>query len=83
MGWTAQLALGVAYWILPRFHSERRREAWAALASGLLNAGILVVSVAVLWGQGVPWLTAGRALETAAALAFAWHAWPRVKPMAA
>ncbi|MBL8056290.1 MAG: hypothetical protein JNK29_06300 [Anaerolineales bacterium] len=81
LGWTAQFALGVAYWILPRFHSERRREAWAALAGGLLNAGLLLVCAASLLGWGGAWLTAGRLLEAGAALAFAWHAWPRVKPM--
>lgn len=81
MGWTAQLALGVAYWILPRFHSERRREGWAVLAGALLNAGVWLVSAAALLGWGGPWLTAGRVLELSAVLAFGWHAWPRVKPM--
>lgn len=47
LGWMAQFALGVAFWILPRFRSgaERGRTslAWAAFA--LLNAGILAVAI--------------------------------------
>ncbi len=80
IGWTVQLALGVAYWILPRWRSQRGdvRPAWAAFF--MLNAGVLIVTAAPI----VPALTwpvaLGRALEVAAAAAFAWHAWPRVKP---
>ena len=82
VGWTVQLAFGVAYWILPRFRSgpERGREAlgWAAFA--LVNVGILLVGV----GRSVAeWQTAalaGRGAEGLAALAFAAHAWPRIKP---
>ncbi len=80
VGWTVQLALGVAYWILPRWQSQRGdvRPAWAAFF--LLNTGVLIVAVAAFaaaftWGP-----TVGRALEVAAAAAFALHAWPRVKP---
>lgn len=82
-GWVAQLALGVAYWILPRFHTERRRGLWAVLAGALLNAGVWSVSLAA----GLAWPPAvgvfGRVLEALALLAFAWHAWPRVKPLTA
>lgn len=80
LGWLAQLAIGVAYWILPRFDSRRRREAWAAAAGLLLNAGVWTVAVAAGLGLGGGWLLAGRLTEAAAAAAFAWHAWPRVKP---
>jgi len=84
LGWTVQLAMGVAYWILPRFRSgaERGDERPAWLAYGLLNAG--VVSVA-LGGAGLAWIGLqfwGRCAEAVAAGAFAWHAWPRVKPFA-
>lgn len=81
VGWTLQLALGVAYWALPRFDRERRREAWAALAGALLNLGILAVAVSA-WPGLAPLALLGRAAELGAALAFGWHAWPRVKPMA-
>lgn len=82
LGWTVQLAMGVAFWILPRFRSgaERGDERPAWLAYGLLNAGVvaaalggaaLVPSVFQFWG---------RCAEALAAGAFATHAWPRVKP---
>ena len=80
MGWTVQLALGVAFWILPRWQTQRGdvRPAWLAFV--LLNVGIWCV---VLGG----WLSLpdgvvafGRVCEAAAAGAFALHAWPRVKP---
>lgn len=81
LGWTVQLALGVAYWILPRFRAgaERGRAslAWAAFA--LLNTGVLVVAVgAAVGAPPIAGLT-GRCAEGLAAAAFAAHAWPRVK----
>ena len=84
-GWTLQLALGVVFWILPRFPRglERGNEALAWWAFGLLNAGVGLVGVG--WMLGVPgWVPLlGRVLEAAAATAFAAHAWPRVKRFAA
>jgi hypothetical protein len=80
MGWTVQLALGVAFWILPRWNTQRGdvRGAWAALI--LLNLGIWCV-VLTPWLNLPYWvLTLGRICEAAAAGAFALHAWPRVKP---
>lgn len=81
VGWMAQFAMGVAYWILPRFFSSRGdvRPVWAAFV--LLNVGLwLVVGSALLGTPG--WTRAlGRLLETAAVAAFAFHAWPRVKPI--
>jgi hypothetical protein len=82
VGWSVQLAMGVAFWILPRFQYSRGdpRPAWAAL--GLLNAGALLIGVGAALGAP-PWLPwAGRGLEAAAVLAFARHAWARVKPPA-
>ena len=82
VGWTVQLAFGVAYWILPRFRSgpERGHEALAWAAFALVNVGMLLVGL----GRSVAgWETAalaGRGAEGLAALAFAAHAWPRVKP---
>ncbi len=80
VGWTVQLALGVAYWILPRWQSQRGdvRPAWAALV--LLNAGVWLVALAPYAGPANGLMVVGRVLEAIAALAFAVHAWPRVKP---
>ncbi len=93
LGWIAQLALAVAFWILPRFRGRgsrsRAREfakgrrgnvvlAWASVA--LLNAGVLLAGFGRLIGPGPPTLLLGRLLTAAAALTFALHAWPRVKP---
>lgn len=80
IGWTVQLALGVAFWILPRWQTQRGdvRPAWLAYA--LINVGIWLVVLAgwFAWPEWV--LTLGRVCEAAAAGAFALHAWPRVKP---
>jgi hypothetical protein len=85
LGWTLNLALGVAYWILPRHKTgpPRGAEAPIWLAYGLLNGSILGVCL-------VPWLGAPTAIhsgllglaklgEALAAAAFAWHALPRIK----
>ncbi|HOA23581.1 MAG TPA: hypothetical protein PK801_08340 [Aggregatilineales bacterium] len=79
IGWTVQLAMGVAFWILPRFRGERPREglAWAAFA--LLNTGIWAVAAGRLAGLSAG-VIAGRVAELAAVGAFAAHAWPRIKP---
>lgn len=89
IGWLVQLAMGVAYWILPRFYKYVAREetysnprgniqmAWAAFV--LLNAGVLLVGLAGWWG-GTGLRIAGRVMESLAALTFALHAWPRIKP---
>ena len=82
MGWTVQLAFGVAYWILPRFRHGRERGhewlAWSAFV--LINVGTVLAGA----GRSVAgWETgalAGRCAEGLAAVAFAAHAWGRVKP---
>jgi hypothetical protein len=82
IGWTLQLVIGMGFWILPRFDQGQSRGneplAWAAL--GLLNTGLLATALEPLI-PGFGWLLlAGRVLEAMAGLAFAGHAWPRVKP---
>lgn len=49
VGWTLQLAMGVAFWILPRIRATRGvvRPAWAAFA--LLNGGLLAGGAG--WGS--------------------------------
>jgi hypothetical protein len=73
--------MGMAYWILPRFSRQPRRgnvsAAW--LAFGLLNSGVLLVGFSPWFDHSWPASLAGRAMEAGAALAFAVHAWPRVK----
>lgn len=79
MGWTVQLAMGVAFWILPRFYTERRRERFAWLAFVLLNLGCWFVVTDALRIPQSQLLLAGRMLEICAILAFVFHAWPRIK----
>ncbi|HXF64825.1 MAG TPA: hypothetical protein VNK95_24575 [Caldilineaceae bacterium] len=80
LGWTVQLALGVAYWILPRFQTSRGPTAPVWMSFILLNLGVWLVGLAPL-APGATFLQlVGRLAEGAAALAFAIHAWPRVKP---
>jgi hypothetical protein len=84
-GWMAQLILGVGFWILPRFSRGLARgnptPAW--IAFGLLNAGVWLAGVSPLFDAPPALLLLGRLLEALAALAFAAHAWPRIKPLAA
>jgi hypothetical protein len=80
VGWVAQLTLGVAFWIMPRFWVTPRRgnTTGAYLALGLLNAGIWLAALGPVLKLG-PWaLVAGRSLELAAVVAFAHAIWPRV-----
>lgn len=84
-GWTLQLVIGVAFWILPRFSKPPRRGnqglAWAAIL--LLNGGLWIDGAGPLL-LGLPYLNfLGRGLLILAAIAFAAHAWPRVKPSGA
>lgn len=81
LGWTVQLAMGVAFWILPRFRTgpERGREWPAWLAWLLLNAGVVATGVGLATGPALA-AALGRGAEVLAAAAFAYHAWPRIKP---
>lgn len=79
LGWTLQLALGVAFWILPRFGS-RRPHAWLAWVTFLLlNSGVLLVALAPLVATSLHLALMGRLAEVGAVLSFALHSWPRVK----
>ena len=82
-GWTVQLAMGVAFWILPRFEGGASRgRVWLAwLALGLLNAGVWLAGAGAVLDWPPALLLLGRVCEAAAAAAFALHAWPRIKPM--
>lgn len=79
-GWTVQLAMGVGFWIFPRFWRSRGNEKPAWLAFGLLNLGVWLAGVGPVLGAPA-WLPlVGRLAEAGAALAFAIHTWPRLKP---
>lgn len=80
-GWTVQLVLGMAFWILPRFPKPpvRGNEKLAWTAFILINAGIWLLALAS-FGLAGEWLTlSGRLAEAAGILGFAIHAWPRVR----
>ncbi|MGA9531652.1 MAG: hypothetical protein WBR18_02950 [Anaerolineales bacterium] len=79
LGWMAQLAIGVGYWILPRFGGKRGnvKLAWAAVIA--LNLGVIVTALRPILGLPPAATAVGRGLSTAAVVAFIVHAWPRVK----
>lgn len=80
VGWLIQLALGVSFWITPRFWEKPARGnvtgAWMALV--LLNAGVWLIAITTFLGLSADFILAGRLLECGAAIAFAWHLWPRI-----
>jgi len=80
LGWTAQLAMGVGFWIFPRFWRSRGDERPAWLAFWLLNAGVWLVAARSM--PGVPPLAPflGRLAEVGAVFSFVLHTWPRIKP---
>lgn len=87
-GWMIQLALGVAYWILPRRDGagDRGRPVAAWLCFALLNTGVTGAALLLTlraWFDSA-WLDGLLVLAVLAQLlalaAFAWHAWPRVAP---
>ncbi len=77
-GWTIQLVIGVAYWILPKFRggTSRGNDALAIAALVLVNMGTLVGCAASLFGAVA---TVAFGIQAAAAVCFALHVWPRVK----
>jgi hypothetical protein len=80
LGWTVNLGMGVAFWILPRVGTGavRAGAAQVLVAAGLLNAGVLAVGLAPVLGAR-SWLPVwGRVAELGAALLFGAHAWRRV-----
>lgn len=85
VGWTLQLTMGVAYWILPRFRDGPARGAvrgvWAAYL--LLNLGVIALALGPLSARPAALALAGRCAELAAVAVFALNAWPRVKPAGA
>ena len=87
VGWTVQLACGVAFWILPRLDAggSRGDERPIWLFYGTLNTGVMLgalyeplASVGLAPG-GVAYIVVG-GLYLIAAIAFFVHTWPRIAP---
>lgn len=83
-GWMTQFAMGVAFWILPRFAGAkpRGREQLVWMAFGLLNLGIGLVILAS-WTADALLATVGKGFELAAWCAFLWGSWRRIYPFMA
>jgi hypothetical protein len=82
IGWMIQLAIGIAFWILPRFSNRppRGNERWSWGTLILLNAGIVCFVLQSL--LGLQWFSfIGRILEVLALTAFVIGNWKRVKPI--
>lgn len=88
VGWLIQLAMGVAYWILPRIRDAGRgrvRLAWAAYI--LLNSGLgFGAGLALLdyWLPAGGWMSRtfipGLLVQAVALCLYVVYAWPRVLP---
>lgn len=84
VGWTVQLALAVAHWIIPRFRGgEFGRLELARFSIGLLNTGVLLVALTPLLQLPSSIALAGRILEAFAVLLYAFYIWPRIRPLGA
>ena len=85
IGWTAQLALGVAVWIFPRRRLGSQPYghlgfAWTGFA--LLNVGVWLVAIGPFCGEAMQAVLegCGRLVEIGAVLACAGNLWGRVRP---
>jgi cbb3-type cytochrome oxidase subunit 1 len=83
-GWTLQLVIGMGFWILPRFSKPPIRGnemlAWGAFL--LINAGIILIVIASFTSAFSFLTLTGRVAEALGVLAFAAHAFPRIKGFA-
>jgi hypothetical protein len=82
LGWLTQLALGVAFWILPRLvgGAPRGDERWSWAAFALVNLGI-ALNVAAPY-TGFIWLgLLARILQAAGVASFAIGNWQRIYPL--
>jgi len=81
-GWTMQLVMGVAFWIVPRFSTPSRYgRVWlAVLAFVLLNVGVWI-TVAGQWGGSLNLLLSGRVCILLSGGCFVLHIVPRIKPL--
>lgn len=85
LGWMPQLAIGTAYWILPRFGvgADRYGKSWLVwVGYWFFNAGILLICLTALWTLSNEFLLLGRVLQGIGMGAFAMGMFPRIKPFA-
>lgn len=81
VGWTVQLALGVAHWIIPRFRGGNfGRLGLAQLSIALLNSGVVLIALTSILQLPAATGIVGRLLEAVAVLLFALYIWPRIRP---
>lgn len=80
VGWLVQLAMGVAFWILPRFSKGpvRGNERLSWLSFLLINLGILLVASDDIFEAQWLGLT-GRGMETLSLILFVMGNWRRIK----
>ncbi len=83
-GWMLQLAMGAAFWIVPRFSGAARygRVRLAEIAFVLLNISTLMDAVGQ-WSGNQTLIAIGRTGILVASLCFAIYIAPRIKPLAA
>ena len=78
-GWLIQLAMGVAFWVIPRFSSGSSRGpvglGWLSFA--LINSGILITALQFWFPVAV---LVGRIAEVLAGIFFVIGSWRRIKP---
>ncbi len=83
-GWTMQIIMGTAFFVLPRFGYQKKRygaERLGWLSFYLLNFGILTTAISY-WFAAVELALFGRVLTITAVVAYVVMIWPRVKPFA-
>src|SRR5450759_3714539 len=79
-GFVIQLAIGMAYWILPRYRGgSRGNETVLWITVGLLNLGIWTFTFIGRLNLPGQWLAIGRLLEGIAAALFAFQVWKRIR----
>lgn len=83
-GWTLQLAMGVAYYLLPKHPTGPARGPLAPAIAALVSFNLGVLAVVGGGATGSAGLLLGGRLAEAGGLAlFATNAWPRVKAFGA
>lgn len=80
-GFVIQLAIGFAFWILPRYRGGSRGNenvVWVAVV--LLNLGTWTITIAGSFNFSGLWMVTGRVLEGVAAILFVVQVWKRIRP---
>ncbi|PKN94266.1 MAG: hypothetical protein CVU44_07660 [Chloroflexi bacterium HGW-Chloroflexi-6] len=82
LGWLTQLALGMAFWILPRLggNSPRGDERWSWAAFALVNLGIWLNIAGPYAGISSWFSLLARALQAIGFAAFVIGNWSRIYP---